>query len=142
MISKEELDRAFDSRFDPDIKAKLQCARVAVAGLGGLGSNIAVMLARSGVGHLFLVDFDRVDTTNLNRQAYSIPHLGMNKTDAVKMILADINPFLDIKTQCVKVTPENVARIDFVLHVVEATVISVGDDGLALGFELGEVVDH
>ncbi|MBR4766867.1 MAG: sulfur carrier protein ThiS adenylyltransferase ThiF [Clostridia bacterium] len=111
MISKEELDRAFDSRFDPAIKAKLQCARVAVAGLGGLGSNIAVMLARSGVGHLFLVDFDRVDTTNLNRQAYSIPHLGMNKTDAIELILADINPYLDIKTQCVKVTPENVSSL-------------------------------
>lgn len=111
MIAKEELDRAFDARFSPEIKEKLQAARVAVAGLGGLGSNIAVMLARSGVGHLFLVDFDKVDTTNLNRQAYTIPHLGMNKTDAIKMILADINPYLDIKTECVKVTPDNVASL-------------------------------
>ena len=94
MIAKEELDRAFDARFAPEIKTKLRSARVAIAGLGGLGSNIAVMLARSGVGHLFLVDFDRVDTTNLNRQAYTIPHLGMNKTDAIKTILGDINPYL------------------------------------------------
>ena len=111
MISKQELDRAFDARFDPGIKKKLQSARVAVAGLGGLGSNIAVMLARSGVGHLFLVDFDRVDTTNLNRQAYTVPHLGMNKTDAILQILNDINPYLDIKTECVRVTPENVASL-------------------------------
>ncbi len=111
MIAKEELDRAFDARFSPEIKEKLQAARVAVAGLGGLGSNIAVMLARSGVGHLFLVDFDKVDTTNLNRQAYTIPHLGMDKTDAIKMILADINPYLDIKTECVEVTPGNVSRL-------------------------------
>lgn len=111
MISKQELDRAFDARFSPEIKEKLQSAHVAVAGLGGLGSNIAVLLARSGVGHLFLVDFDRVDTTNLNRQAYSVPHLGMNKTDAIKMILADINPYLDIKTECVTVTPGNVSSL-------------------------------
>ncbi len=111
MIAKEELDRAFDARFAPEIKTKLRSARVAIAGLGGLGSNIAVMLARSGVGHLFLVDFDRVDTTNLNRQAYTIPHLGMNKTDAIKTILGDINPYLDIKTECVRVTPENVASL-------------------------------
>ena len=67
IISKEELERAFDSRFPAETKAKLADARVAVAGLGGLGSNIAVMLARSGVGHLFLVDFDVVDVTNLTK---------------------------------------------------------------------------
>ena len=111
MIDKSELDRAFDARFAPEIKAKLQAARVAVAGLGGLGSNIAVMLARSGVGHLKLVDFDKVDVTNLNRQMYGIPHLGRFKTDAVRDILADINPYLDIETVCVTVTPENAAEL-------------------------------
>ena len=88
MIDKSELDRAFDARFAPEIKAKLQAAHVAVAGLGGLGSNIAVMLARSGVGHLKLVDFDKVDVTNLNRQMYGIP-----------------------ETVCVTVTPENAAEL-------------------------------
>lgn len=111
MIDKKELDRAFDERFAPEIKAKLQAARVAVAGLGGLGSNIAVMLARSGVGHLKLVDFDTVDTTNLNRQMYGIPHLGRFKTDAIRDILADINPYLDIETVCVTVTPRNAAEL-------------------------------
>ena len=111
MIDKSELDRAFDARFAPEIKAKLQVAHVAVAGLGGLGSNIAVMLARSGVGHLKLVDFDKVDVTNLNRQMYGIPHLGRFKTDAVRDILADINPYLDIETVCVTVTPENAAEL-------------------------------
>ncbi|MCR5371543.1 MAG: ThiF family adenylyltransferase, partial [Clostridium sp.] len=79
-ISKKELDRAFDARFPRWMKEKLAAASVAVAGLGGLGSNTAVALARSGVGHLLLVDFDTVDVTNLNRQAYLIPHLGMPKT--------------------------------------------------------------
>ena len=49
MISNEELDRAFDARFPDEMRKKLRGAKVAVAGLGGLGSNIAVMLARSGI---------------------------------------------------------------------------------------------
>lgn len=100
MIYKEELDRAFDSRFTPVLKEKLSAARVAVAGLGGLGSNIALMLARSGVGHMLLVDFDTVDTTNLNRQAYGISQLGKPKTEAIRELLAEINPFLEIETRC------------------------------------------
>ena len=111
MIDRRELDRAFDERFAPEVKARLQAARVAVAGLGGLGSNIAVMLARSGVGHLKLVDFDRVDTTNLNRQAYGISHIGKYKTDAIREILAEINPYLDVETVCVRVTQENAVAL-------------------------------
>ena len=75
-------------------------ARVAVAGLGGLGSNIALALARAGVGHLLLVDFDRVDVSNLNRQQYFIRHLGQYKTDALREILKEVNPWLDIRTVC------------------------------------------
>ena len=70
LISKDELDKAFDARFPKEMQVKLHNARVAIAGLGGLGSNIAVMLARSGVGQLLLVDYDVVDVTNLNRQMY------------------------------------------------------------------------
>lgn len=110
-VTKEVLDRAFDERFPVRLKEKLQNASVAVAGLGGLGSNIAVSLARSGVGHLFLVDFDVVDVTNLNRQMYLIPHLGMPKTDALRDILAQINPWLDVRTRQVRVTPENVREL-------------------------------
>ena len=92
------------------MKEKLQKASVAVAGLGGLGSNIAVSLARSGVGHLLLVDFDIVDVTNLNRQMYTIPHLGMPKTQALHDILMQINPWLDIQTRQIRVTSENVRQ--------------------------------
>ena len=110
-ITKAELDRAFDERFPASVKEKLQEASVAIAGLGGLGSNIAVSLARSGVGHLFLVDFDVVDVTNLNRQMYLIPHLGMPKTRALREIIRQINPWLDVQTEQVKVTPENVREL-------------------------------
>lgn len=109
--SKEMLEAAFDERFPQTIKQKLQKARVAIAGLGGLGSNIAVMLARSGVGHLLLVDFDTVDTTNLNRQAYRIPHLGLPKTQALSQILREINPYIDLETRCLRITSENAAAV-------------------------------
>ena len=84
---------------------------MAIAGLGGLGSNIAVMLARSGVGHLLLVDFDVVDVTNLNRQAYGISQVGKEKTQALKELLCEINPYLEYECKCVRVTPENVKEL-------------------------------
>ena len=82
-----------------------------MAGLGGLGSNIAVSLARIGVGHLHLLDFDEVDLTNLNRQYYFLRHIGMKKTEALKEILLDINPYLDIQTDCRKVKGEDIPRL-------------------------------
>ena len=84
---------------------------MAIAGLGGLGSNVAYALARIGVGHLHLIDFDVVDITNLNRQQYFMEHLGMYKTAALKSLLLKINPYLDIQTDCVKVTEENIVDL-------------------------------
>ena len=110
-ISREQLDQAFDARFPDEMRTKLRNARVAVAGLGGLGSNIAVMLARSGVGELLLVDFDTVDVTNLNRQMYLIPQLGKPKAEALPEILYQINPYLTYRSVCIKVTPDNVKEL-------------------------------
>lgn len=110
-ISREQLDQAFDARFPEEMRTKLRNARVAVAGLGGLGSNIAVMLARSGIGELMLVDFDTVDVTNLNRQMYLIPQLGKPKAEALPEILYQINPYLTYRSVCIKVTPDNVKEL-------------------------------
>ena len=110
-ISREQLDQAFDARFPEEMQTKLRNARVAVAGLGGLGSNIAVMLARSGIGELLLVDFDTVDVTNLNRQMYLIPQLGKPKAEALPEILYQINPYLTYRSVCIKVTPDNVKEL-------------------------------
>lgn len=110
-ISREQLDQAFDAKFPEEMRTKLRNARVAVAGLGGLGSNIAVMLARSGVGELLLVDFDTVDVTNLNRQMYLIPQLGKPKAEALPEILYQINPYLTYRSVCIKVTPDNVKEL-------------------------------
>ncbi len=109
--TKQELDNALEARFTSEVYEKFKQAKVAIAGLGGLGSNIAVMLARTGIGHLHLVDFDQVDITNLNRQAYSISHLGQNKTDALREILQRINPYINITTDTVYVDNTNVIQL-------------------------------
>ena len=105
---KSEIDNVLSMRHTQEVFEKLKNARVAVAGLGGLGSNIALMLARAGVGTLHLIDFDEVDLSNLNRQQYFICHLGMYKTDAIKDEISRINPYINIITDCIKVTDENI----------------------------------
>ena len=110
-LTREELRAARVERHGEDVQRRLENARVAIAGLGGLGSNIAFFLTRIGVGHLHLVDFDRVDPSNLNRQQYAMKHLGMNKTDALKEQLLAIDPYIDIRTDCVKVTAENAGAL-------------------------------
>ncbi len=110
-MNREILEQAFDARFPTEMKDKLRNAFVAIAGLGGLGSNLAVMLARSGVGHIGMVDFDVVDVTNLNRQVYGIPHVGKYKTEALKEILDQINPYLDYQFRREKVTKENIREL-------------------------------
>ncbi len=80
------------SSFTDEQKRRLEAARVGIAGAGGLGSNAAMMLARSGVGCLILIDGDRVEISNLNRQHYFPEHLGMAKVDALAMQLRALNP--------------------------------------------------
>ena len=110
-MTKEEIQAALNERHSPEIQAMLSGGKVAIAGLGGLGSNVAYALARIGVGHLHLVDFDRVDITNLNRQQYFMEDIGKYKADALEALLRKINPYLDIQTDCVRVTEENAADL-------------------------------
>lgn len=111
MPAREELESMMMARHTPQVHEKLRQGKVAVAGLGGLGSNVAVMLARIGVGQLLLVDFDIVEPSNLNRQNYAVRHLSMPKTVALKEQLAEINPFIHIVTHTVRVAAENVAEL-------------------------------
>lgn len=111
MPLQDEFEALMCARHTPHVFEKVKKAHVAVAGLGGLGSNIAVSLARTGVGHLHLIDFDIVEPSNLNRQQYKIKHLGMYKTDALKNEIEEINPFIKITTDTVKVTEENIENL-------------------------------
>lgn len=105
--SREVMREALNIRHGEDLQNKISAARVAVCGLGGLGSNIAIALARAGVGHLHLIDFDRVDLTNLNRQQYAVGQLGQYKTDALRETLSLISPYCDVTCDTIKVTEEN-----------------------------------
>lgn len=93
------------------ISKKLKKAKVCILGLGGLGSNVATLLARAGIGSLKLVDFDIVEASNLNRQQYRISHIGMKKTEAIKTIIKEINPFVEIEVLNKKIDRENILSI-------------------------------
>lgn len=110
-ISQKEWEAALIERVTLPVFERLQQASVAIAGLGGLGSHIAIMLARAGLGALHLVDDDEVDLSNINRQAYSLCHLGEAKTDALCAILKDINPFMSLTTACTRVDESNAVAI-------------------------------
>ena len=81
MLTKEQYDAMLIERHGQKVFEILSKACVGIAGLGGLGSNIAMMLARSGIGRLLLIDFDVVEPSNLNRQHYMVSHLGMPKAE-------------------------------------------------------------
>lgn len=111
MPKEDELESMMMARHTPNVHNKVKQGKVAIAGLGGLGSNIAVMLARIGVGQILLVDFDIVEPSNLNRQSYYISHLGLPKTVALKKQIQEINPFINIYSQTVKINEENVTDL-------------------------------
>lgn len=90
----KEWMRALEDRHGAELHEKLDRATVAVCGLGGLGSNIAIALARAGVGHLILIDFDTVDITNLHRQQYKANQIGQHKADALADNLQEIHPYV------------------------------------------------
>ena len=97
------------ARHGLDLHKRFSSATVAVCGLGGLGSNIAIALARAGVGRLILIDFDRVDLTNLHRQQYKANQIGCYKADALAENLLEIAPYTKAKTVTAKITEENFA---------------------------------
>lgn len=109
--TKEEIYQALELRHGKALQSKFSSAAVAICGLGGLGSNIAVSLARAGVGKLILIDFDRVDLSNLNRQQYFVSQISMYKTEALRANLAEIAPYLEVSVHTVRITESNTAEL-------------------------------
>lgn len=95
----------------PDQLATLRAARVGIAGAGGLGSNAALMLARSGVGNLVLVDDDVVDASNLNRQQYWPRHVGRPKVEALAELLQELNPEMGVDARRMRLDQNNMAEV-------------------------------
>ena len=109
--SKEEWNKALAERHGMDTQHKFSSATVAICGLGGLGSNIAISLAHAGIGKLILVDFDKVDITNLHRQQYKANQIGIDKTDALSENLKEIAPYIELETHTERVTEKNAVRL-------------------------------
>ncbi len=109
--TKKEWMDALIARHGLDLHKRFSSATVAICGLGGLGSNIAIALARAGIGKLLLIDFDRVDITNLHRQQYKANQIGQYKTDALFENLSEIAPYTEIQAVTAKITEENFAAL-------------------------------
>ena len=96
-------------------QARLAKAHVTICGLGGVGSYVAEMVVRAGVGHIRLVDFDRVTTSNINRQLFALHStLGQLKADVAAARLADINPFCRCEVCRQRIDAEN--AVEFLVH--------------------------
>lgn len=108
---EDDLENALCARHSSEVHRKIKAARIGVAGLGGLGSNISVMLVRAGVSRLTVADFDTVDITNINRQNYFLDQIGRAKTDATEENLRRINPYMFIGKHRVRLDPSNIPEI-------------------------------
>lgn len=107
--AKEEWYAALKERHGEKLQRAFSSAAVAVCGLGGLGSNVATALVRAGIGKLVLIDFDKVDITNLHRQQYKADQIGRYKTEALSENLKEIAPYVELETHTICITEDNAA---------------------------------
>ena len=111
MPTKEEMQEALRERIGGELLQKYEKATVAVCGLGGLGSNIAISLARTGIGKLILIDFDTVDITNMNRQQYKVSQIGMAKCEALRDNLLEIAPYIETEIHHTRLDQTNYGQL-------------------------------
>ena len=116
--SEENTQQALHKGLTPEQCQLLQEARVAVVGLGGLGSNVAMWLARLGVGHLLLYDFDKVELSNLNRQYYFLEDVGKYKAEALLAKLQQVNPYGDYQSKVARLTEANLEELLAPAHII------------------------
>jgi sulfur carrier protein ThiS adenylyltransferase len=101
-----------------EIENHLKKFMVGIAGAGGLGSNCAAALARTGIGTLVIADFDAVERSNLSRQYYFVNQVGMMKTAALKENLVRIRPEINVVVHQVKLNRKNITPIFAGCHVI------------------------
>ena len=124
MPTEKQWRAALEERHGRELRQRFSAATVAICGLGGLGSNIAVALARAGVGRLILADFDRVDLTNLHRQQYKAAQIGRYKTEALAENLREIAPYVKTDVFTGRIGEENAEKL-----LKEADIICEAFDG-------------
>jgi sulfur carrier protein ThiS adenylyltransferase len=106
------------------IRIKLKSSSVGIAGIGGLGSNAAIALARAGVGRLVLVDFDIVEKTNIDRQYFFLDQIGNKKTSAIKENIKRINPEAIVETHDIKLGKGSMEKpfkdVDLIIEALDS----------------------
>src|SRR5271169_5932259 len=115
-LSKEEIQRYSRHLIMPEVgmegQLKLKRARVLMIGTGGLGAPLGLYLAAAGVGHLGLVDFDVVDSSNLQRQVtFTTADVGKPKSEAAKARLSALNPAIEIVSYETRLTSDNALEL-------------------------------
>jgi sulfur carrier protein ThiS adenylyltransferase len=115
--------REYFARRDPAVLAVMRRSSVGIAGAGGLGSNVAVALARAGVGRLVIADFDRVEPSNLNRQQYFVDQVGERKVEALRENLLALNPYSLYEVHDLRINRRNAAtvfgRVDVLVEALD-----------------------
>ena len=118
-ITKDDLF----GKIDPKIRKKIANKTIGIAGAGGLGSNVAVSLARCGFDKFVIADFDKVELSNLNRQFYFLDQIGMYKVDALLENMRKINPFIDIEKHIIRLNSYNVnsifSKVDIMVEALD-----------------------
>ena len=111
--------------------AKLAKARVAVFGIGGVGSFAAEALCRAGIGHFLLVDSDTIDVSNINRQIHATTRtVGQKKTDVMRARMLEINPAADVRTKCEFYGPDRAEAfftepLDYIVDAVDTVTAKI-----------------
>ena len=104
---------------------KIKKANIAVLGAGGVGGYVIEMLARLGVGNITVVDFDKFDETNINRQVLSlISNVGQKKCEVAKQRILSINPNCNVTAICEKISGDNINKVlledyDYVIDAID-----------------------
>ncbi|MEA1923123.1 MAG: sulfur carrier protein ThiS adenylyltransferase ThiF [Pseudomonadota bacterium] len=119
-----DLEALMRARHTPGVHEKIKNSCVGIAGVGGLGSSIAIALVRVGVGKLVVADFDLVEPSNLNRQHYFIDQIGLPKVLALQESLQRINPGVQVETIQERITPKNLlihfSTVDVMVEAFDA----------------------
>ena len=109
--NSEEMKRLMVARHSPEVYEKICNRSVGIAGVGGLGSSLAIALARLAIGNLVIVDFDVVEPSNLNRQQYFMDQIGMHKVEALRDNLYRVNPYIQVTIFKERVDRSNVHKL-------------------------------
>jgi sulfur carrier protein ThiS adenylyltransferase len=107
-LTKNLFENGLLKYLKPEQLDKIQSYKIGIAGAGGLGSNIAIILVRSGFCNFQIIDYDIISSDNLNRQYYFYDEIGKTKVETISKRMKKINPDIIIDTHCTKITTSNI----------------------------------